>query len=241
MQTLVDIMAGGPGSGCHGPSCGRPRSVTQSFKTTGGATYTIFRPSRKGMPKGSHSVKDALKKPDSMKGQYKVATVQLDKNRWMNLEDISGKDKAGNKTSRLASVYDAKYGKGDVYEGHGKTVFVHRDFANKRVVVHEIPHDGMNKSAMAHAFKFKNFGQAAGFLNRKYGIKQKLPKIGVHAAGDEGVAKWKKDAAEKLTPEQFESLFEIVYREHNQPFEILSIDDNSAWVQLADRKVHVML
>jgi len=244
MAPVLWINAGGPGSGCRGPHCGRPRSVTQSFKTTGGATYTIYRPSRKGMPKGQHSVKDIEKKPDSMKGQYKVATVQLDKNRWMNLEDVAGKDRMGNKTGRLASVYDAKYGRGDVYEGHGKTVFVHRDYANKRVVVHEIPHDELNKSAVAHSFKFKNFGKAAGFLNKKYGIKQKLPKLGVHAAGEEGHPKWMYYLVEHFTPEQIEGIFETVYKNHAQPFSIedVEVDGSQVKVELKDgKKLHVVI
>jgi len=76
----------------------------------------------------------------------------------------------------VAGIYDAQYGKGDVHAGKGVTVVVHRDYKNSRVVVMEHPHDEQNWTAIAKTFKFKNFGQAAGFLNKRYAIKQKLTK-----------------------------------------------------------------
>jgi hypothetical protein len=243
VQTLVDILAGGPGSGCHGPRCGRPGG-TQHFTTHSGATYTIFKPSRKGIAKGQHSVKDTLKKADKLKGQYKVATVDMGRGRSKQLEDVEGREKGGGKAGRLASVYDAKYGRGDVYENHGTTVFVHRDFANKRVVVHEIPHDDMNKSATMKAFKFRNFGQAAGFLNKRYGITQKLPRQTMDAAATESVPKWMHDLVENFSPEQIEKLFSVVYDKYGQAFSIedVEVDGSQVLVELKDgKRLHVVL
>jgi hypothetical protein len=158
------LEAGGPGSGCHGDKCGRPRDVQQQFQTTQGHTYTLATPSRRGMKKGQHRLQN-----DPLRGKYKVARDE--QNRVIKHESKS-KDPLG---MRYSNVFDAKWGRGDKYEGHGKTVFVHRDFKNMRVVIQEVPHDEMQHSAMMKQWRFKNFGTAAGFLNKRYGIRWRLP------------------------------------------------------------------
>jgi hypothetical protein len=160
-RTLLEVLAGGPGSGCTGPNCGRPRGVRQQFQTTQGHTYTLFRPSRKGIPRGKADYK---KRVSNFKGQFAKTH-----------ENVPMKE---GKKNGVSGVYDAAYKEGDVHAGHGVTVFVHRDFKNNRVVVMEMPHDDMNKLAVARSFKFKNFGQASGFLNKRYAIRQKLPSAG---------------------------------------------------------------
>jgi hypothetical protein len=164
-KTKPELYAGGPGSGCHGSNCGRPRSVKQSFQTNSGYSFTILRPSRKGISKASHAWQS---RKDQFKGKYKN-TIE-------NARQFSVKKMR--KTAATGSVYDAKYGKGDRYEGHGKTIFVHKDLENMRVVVQEVPHNEMNHSEVMRSFKFTNFGKAAAFLNKRYGIKQALPKPG---------------------------------------------------------------
>jgi hypothetical protein len=248
LSTIEQIVAGGPGSGCHGDKCGRPRG-SQSFKTSGGATYTILAPSRKNIPKAKHTYH--AKMIGALKGQYKVATVDLGKGKTMELQDVKGRTKAGENSRRVSSVYDAKvtgwlaknYGTTDKYEGHGQTVIVHRDYDKGRVVVQVIPHDEFNKTALMEVYKFKNFGTAAGFLNSRFGIKQKLPKPGsLDAAKEKPRASWIKDLVENYDPEQIEELFSKVFSEQGQPFEILSADKNSIWVELKDgKKVQVVL
>jgi hypothetical protein len=157
-RTLLEVLAGGPGSGCQGPNCGRPRGVRQQFQTTQGHTYTLFRPSRKGIPRGKADYK---KRISQFKGQFEATHVNVPM-------------KEGRKNG-VSGVYDAAYKTEDVHAGHGVTVFVHKDFKNMRVVVMEMPHDDMNKLEMARTFKFKSFSQAATFLNKRYAIKQKLP------------------------------------------------------------------
>lgn len=160
-RTLLELLAGGPGSGCQGPNCGRPRGVRQQFTTTQGHQYTLFRPSRKGYTRGknAHAYGDTMVR--NMKGKFKQTH-----------ENVPMKE--GRKNG-VSSVYDAVYKGKDVHAGHGVTVFVHRDFKNMRVVVMEMPHDDMNKLALARSFKFKNFGQAAAFIKNRYSIRQKLP------------------------------------------------------------------
>lgn len=169
-HTLLEILAGGPGSGCRGPKCGRPKGqgVKQTFQSPQGFTYTLLKPSRKGIEKGSHKWQA---KKDQFRGQYKVARDAQNK---PIKHESKSKDVLG---QRYSNVYDAAWGRGDKWEGQGKTVFVHRDFKNMRVVVQEVPHDEMQKSETMRVWKFKNFGQAAGFLNRRYGIRQKLPRV----------------------------------------------------------------
>lgn len=166
-ELLADLQAGGPGSGCRGSNCGRPRGVKQTFQTASGVNYTIYKPSRKGIAKGSH--KWSAKK-DQFKNKYQAYRAPGAAKSMTQVANLGGKKKG------VSSVYDAAWGRGDVYEGHGKTIFVHRDFENMRVIVDEVPHDEMNHSATVRRFRFKNFGQAAGFLNKRYGIRMKLPK-----------------------------------------------------------------
>jgi len=227
----IFIFAGGPGSGCHGPSCGRPRGIKQSFQTSSGATYTILKPSRRNIAKGSHAW---TARKDQFKGKFKTTA-----------ENVKGFNMKTLKTDAKmrGSVYDAKYGHGDKYEGHGKTIFVYKDARNMRAVVVEVPHDEMNHSATARSFKFKNFGAAAGFLSKRYGIKQKLPKMEAAAENIPHDANiWTSLA--KLGPEQIENLFEHVYTEYGQAFRPVSIDETKqiVWVSLKDgRKVSVSL
>jgi hypothetical protein len=207
-DTKPNLYGGGPGSGCHGDNCGRPRGVKQTFQTHSGYSYSIMQPSRRGIKKGSHSL---MKRSDQFKGKYSKTE-----------ENVKPFDiKKGKGTGGSGSVYDAKYGKGDRYEGHGKTIFVHKDYANNRVVVHEVPHDEMNHSATVRAFKFKNFGQAAGFLNKRYGIKQKFPTQNMDAAALKHNP-WACLAG--FAPERVEDLFEHVFSEYGQGFKPLSCD-----------------
>lgn len=168
---VLDLLAGGPGSGCRGPRCGRPKGVKQVYQTAAGFNYTILKPSRKGIPKGQQTRKKwnfpQQWDEKALKGEFKPAR-DPQTNKAIKFES---KD-------RYSNVYDAKFGRGDVYEGHGITAFVHRDFKNVRVVVQVVPHDEMDHSAVAKVYKFKNFGQAAGFLNKRFGIRQKLPRAG---------------------------------------------------------------
>jgi len=153
-HSLTELLAGGAGSGCRGPNCGRPRGIKQVYQAPAGYTYTILKPSRRGIAKGSHAWSP---RKDQFQGKYKQS--------FQHKEPM-----------RHSNVYDAAWGKGDKYEGQGKTVIVHRDFDKMRVRVQEIPHDEMQHSATMRVFNFRNFGQAAGFLNKRYGIRQKLPK-----------------------------------------------------------------
>jgi len=161
VNILAGIFAGGPGSGCRGDNCGRPRGVKMTYQSPKGFTYTLFRPSRKGIAKGSHAWHSG---EDKFKGKY---TKTAENVRPFDLKTMSRARGSG-------SVYDAKYGKIDKYGGHGKTIFVHKDFKNMRVVVQEVPHDEMNKSEVMRSVKFKSFGKAAEFLNKHYGIRQKM-------------------------------------------------------------------
>lgn len=205
--TKPELYGGGPGSGCHGERCGRPRGVKQSFQTHSGYSYTIMQPSRRGIKKGAQ---DWSKRRDQFKGKYQPTEA--------NVKQFSIKQ--GMPVDAVGSVYDAKYGKGDRYEGQGKTIFVHKDYANSRIIVHEVPHDEMNHSALVRAFKFKNFGQAAGFLNKRYGIKEKFPKQDMAAAAKQNP--WA--CLGELAPERAEELFEHVFTEYGQGFKPLAFD-----------------
>jgi hypothetical protein len=169
---LYQILAGGPGSGCHGGNCGRPKGVAKEFTTSSGAKYTIYKPSKKGIARRASS----YTRPSKFKGQFTDRQFLHDEHgrgEFRKTDDISGIE--GRKNRVLAS-YEYQYPKGDKYYGHGATLFVHRDFAKSRVVIQEIPHDELNWTGIAKQYTFRNFGTAAGFLNKQFGIRQKLPK-----------------------------------------------------------------
>jgi hypothetical protein len=171
---LFQILAGGPGSGCRGDNCGRPSTggAKKEFKTASGATYTIFKPSKRGIPRRS----SGYVRKSRFKGKFGDRDASTGKFRKTN--DIAGIEGIKN---RVANVYNAQWTKADVYSNHGVTLFVHRDFAKGRVVIQEVNHESLTRGGNQHTtvFKqyiFKNFGKAAGFLNQKYGIRQALPK-----------------------------------------------------------------
>jgi len=171
---LFEILAGGPGSGCNPAvgKCGRP-SMQQTKKEVtlaNGAKYTIFQPSRKGMPRRA----SGYTKPSAFKGKFGTQQdTQTGKfRRVQDVPGLEGRDK------RLSAIYNAKWGKKDVWANKGECVIVQRDFANSRVVIHSFYTDsstGRPELISQKQWKFKNFGTAAGFLNQKWGIRQKLP------------------------------------------------------------------
>jgi hypothetical protein len=235
LATTIDIHAGGPGSGCVGPNCGRPSKgranevanlsreikelksrlkrgsgattkdrkrirmvikifqnhirqlgrqesrpspstpkinpapvrksvIVQQHTLANGAKYTIVTGSKAGRPMGSGN---AAKNPNKVlsqahkeKGQFQATHTDI---------TPTGQD-------ARVSVYDtSKQGT----EGAGSTVIVNRDFGKNRVVVQEMSRGQYGHlDALLKQFKFKNFGQAAGMLNKRYGIRQALPKKG---------------------------------------------------------------
>lgn len=168
---LYEILAGGPGSGCHGGNCGRPSlsSTKKEYTTSGGAKYTIFQPSRKGIPRKSSGYirqsqfKGKFKDRDASSGRYRKTS---------DVAGIEGRDK------RVAAVYNAQWPKHDIYAKRGETIFVHRNFEKGLVFIQEVHTEdveGRPHTTVLKEFRFKNFGTAAGFLNKKYGIRQALP------------------------------------------------------------------
>ncbi len=163
---MYRLLAGGPGSGCRGDNCGRPPTVSKQFQTASGATYTIFKPSKKGIPRRS----SGYTKKSKFKGKFQPYDVVNGKLR--KTDSVAGFE---GRKNRVVGVYNYRYPAGDKYAGHGATIQVHRDFANSRVVVKEVPVDEQNWTGMMRQWTFKNFGTAAGFLNKMFGIREKLP------------------------------------------------------------------
>lgn len=171
---LTQLLAGGPGSGCRGDHCGRPslQSTKKEFKLSNGATYTVFQPSRKGIARGS----SGYVKKSEFKGKFQERDASSGKySKTGDVAGIEGRDK------RLSAVYNAKWPERDVYRKQGVTVFVHRNFAKGEVLVQEVRHEQIEQNRNAQAtvkmkeYRFRNFGTAAGFLNKKFGIRQALP------------------------------------------------------------------
>lgn len=227
-KTIVfQLFAGGPGSGCHGPNCGRPATgkkdvadinkeirqlrqklqrgsgtstkerarikqviqvyqnhlrqlgrpapeepqpiqvapakksqVVQKFTFGNGTTYTMVAPNKRGRPQGSgNKAKDyskILNRQHTQKDKFSSTH-----------EDV----KPEGQNARV-SVYDASKSK----EGSGTTVIVNRDLGGKRMVIQEFARGQFGHLESMQQFKFKNLGKGAGVLNKRYGIRQKLPK-----------------------------------------------------------------
>jgi len=231
LKTTINLQAGGPGSGCTGPNCGRPAhfaetrggknevssinqeikfmkkmlkrksgattqqrkryralikiyqahlrglgrqlthqyppvsispkavrkaEIVKQYNLANGAKYTFVTATKRGRPAGSgNAAKSSLKKAHDQKGTFSATH-----------EDIKPLSYEGR-----VSVYDA-----NKPNGRGSTVIVNRDLDKNRVVVQEFSRQGNTIDANLQQFKFRNFGQAAGMLNKRYGIRQKLPK-----------------------------------------------------------------
>lgn len=165
VQTSIihSINAGGPGSGCQGPTCGRPATggvpanrVKSTFISPAGFTYTMLRAPATGRPKGSRDSKPRVYEA-KLKGEFKQ-TLNLQK-----------KDQ-----KRVTSVHDAEK---QMYKTKGgTTVVVHRNYGKGSVTIHEMRRGEYGHLERTDIFKFRNAGRAAGFLNKRFGIRLKLPK-----------------------------------------------------------------
>ena len=197
METIVTIQAGGPGSGCNGPNCGRPRGdgghrytakqrermlkrfaspmpknvpgltkqgqiekgepvrkglIRQQFLTNTGAQYTV------------------IKSPRARGGDYKPQTgASKFKGQFRHEQQV-----VGNEKTRLADVMVSKPDS----KGRGQTLIVHRDYGKGRVVIQEFSTGQFGHIEQEKEYKFKNSGQAQGFLNSRYGVRLTLPKPG---------------------------------------------------------------
>ena len=155
---LLEMFAGGPGSGCRGANCGRPHSryIKQQFTSPSGIKVTTFKPSdRQGKRpinpmKRKHPLKGQFDRPEKHFGSAMVRPGQ--KLRTWTTEAL------------------------DRNSGRGATVFVHRYTDSKTGKPKEVIVDEHNwvghrwRYGAPTRFSFKNMGKAAGYMKRIYGI-----------------------------------------------------------------------
>jgi len=163
LASLLEIFAGGPGSGCHGANCGRPlgRHVRQQFTTPGGVRVTMYKESRR-----VKSPINPLKRKHSLKGKFDPL-----KKYFGAAEARSGQ--------RLRTWTSEATDQG----GHGTTLFVHRYIDNKTNKPTDIVVDEHNwvshrwRFGAPTRFSFKNPGRAASYLKRRYGLSIPLKEL----------------------------------------------------------------
>jgi hypothetical protein len=154
---LLEMLAGGPGSGCHGPNCGRPagRYVKQQFTTPGGVRVTMLKPS---LRQGKRPI-NPMKRKHPLKGEF------------AKLEKHYGAAEA-RPGQKLRTWTSDALGQ----SGHGTTLFVHKYVNNKTNKPSEIVVDEHNwqghrwRYGSPTRYSFKNPGRAMGYIKRRYGL-----------------------------------------------------------------------
>jgi hypothetical protein len=197
----MSISAGGPGSGCRGPNCGRPESgklswapkvlkregLTKSRKTgqvtiplhapaksmvktvshmPNGAVITQLKTPRRGRPKGGSGVWNLMNRQSPQKGSFVKEQ-----------ENVKGTGWKG-----VATIWTAKKVGGE--EGAATSVLALRDIGKMSVSIMEVRTGRYSEIGNTNVFKFKNFGQAAGFLKARYGVSWRLPRPGTFSAAN---------------------------------------------------------
>lgn len=128
------------------------RAIKQSFFHRDGYQYTVIKSPRARGEK----IKDPLSGKSKFHGQF------------AHEYEIPTYDKAA-----LHSWSTAQN------EGErGQSLFVRRDYVKNNVVIQEISFDQDRDIERTRQYKFRNFGRAAGFLNKRYGVRLKAPKVG---------------------------------------------------------------
>lgn len=156
LASAMELLAGGPGSGCHGNNCGRPlgRHIRQQYTTPGGVKVTMFKESRR-----QKSPIDPMKRKHSLKGKFDTPQKYFG----------AGEARPGQRLRTwTAEALDGA--------GHGTTLFIHKYVDNKTnkptaVVVDE--HNWIKyrwRFGAPTRFAFKNPGRAMGYIKRRYGL-----------------------------------------------------------------------
>lgn len=176
LAAILSIQAGGAGSGCRGPNCGRPRTaptthtvptryVKQSWVGSNGERVTILQAPRRGRPKGSlGKAKNLTQKESPLKGQFKLQY------------EVKTHDGQGKVAVYSANKKDNQPGDTRYKEGAGRTLFVNRSVGTGRMIVHDFKHGEHGAIERADVMTFKNFGRGASVLKKRYDLTQKLPK-----------------------------------------------------------------
>lgn len=229
--SLLVLNAGGTGSGCHGPNCGRPVSqAAKKWATKQKAKATRDRnklmkqqardraarkasaPGRKALQKrlGYKKTKKWLKEnaakikqgapvkivvKDPSKRWVKQQGKTPDGAKWAILKPAGQNDKSGmswagkispykgqfSQTLSMPTVYNAQehntvFERRDDQGQQTHAVIVHRNFGegDKHVTVKEVDLGDHAAISRWRQVSFNNIGRAAGFLNRRYGIRFKL-------------------------------------------------------------------
>lgn len=195
----MTISAGGPGSGCHGDNCGRPKSpggqlswdkkvlkreglvknragrvtiplqapprsqVKTVSHTPYGAVITQLKTPTRGRPKGPGGTWNLMNRQHPAKGDFVKEQ-----------ENVKGEGWKG-----FATIWTAKKVGGE--EGAATSVMALRDVGKMAATIMEIRTERYAEIGNTNVFRFKNFGQAAGFLKSRYGVGWKLPKAGAAA------------------------------------------------------------
>jgi len=163
LATAITLLAGGPGSGCHGNNCGRPlgRHIKQQYTTPGGVRVTMFKESRR-----QKSPINPMKRNHPLKGKFD--TLQ----KYYGAAEARPGQRLRTWTSEAMDQ-----------AGHGTTLFVHRYLDNKTNKPTDIVIDEHNwvghrwRFSSPTRYSFKNPGRAMGYLRRRYGLSIPLKEL----------------------------------------------------------------
>jgi hypothetical protein len=230
LTQLMDVLAGGPGSGCHGPNCGRPHTKAE---TEGLKKELKEVRDRLGVKRGQKGyarkhnranlkiLKEGLKRriqygkrrekilpgmkwkkgkitipvKPAWKGRVKQSFKTAEGHQVTVVKPRKLQDREGKTWLRKPSEFKGKFVKTHdefnvmgklernvlfqaIRGDKGQAVQISRDYGNKAVFVKEaalLSHVGTHDNIIrTRQVKFKNFGQAFGFLKMRYGISFKL-------------------------------------------------------------------
>jgi len=195
-EHLTSIHAGGPGSGCRGDNCGRPknpggqlswdRKVVQREglkveRKTGRVTIPLQAPPRSQVKTVSHApagfIITQLKTPTrgrptgSGGGTWNLLNRESPQKGSFKLEQENVKGMGWKGT---ATIWTANKVGGA--EGAATSVIALRDVGKMSARVMEIRTEQYKEIGNTNVFKFSNIGQAAGFLKSRYGVSWSLPR-----------------------------------------------------------------
>lgn len=157
---ILELFAGGPGSGCRGSNCGRPstgRYVQQSFVSPStGARVTMVKPHEEQESRPQNP----MRRRHPLRGQFDKLEKHFG----------SGNIKPGQHLRTWTSeAHDPNTGK-------GTTLFVHkyvdaRTGKPSQVVVDEHNWQGYRwRYGAPTRFSFNNSGRAMGYVKKRYGL-----------------------------------------------------------------------
>lgn len=192
LSSLAEIFGGGPGSGCHGPACGRPGSKkrtqyllkkiqkkqpwqkTSHRKVPLGVTRKNGKEFIKVKPARNSQVIKKFSTPHGHDITVIKPPKQNDKTGMTWIKKVSPQKGQFSKLMEETAFNNNKektaFFAAPVEKDRNTAIQVVRNLGQLRTTVKEIDLIGDNHIARTRVIGFKNMGQASGFLSKRYGI-----------------------------------------------------------------------